>query len=57
MAARSEIDRYLDDPRAPQAFRDYGANRLRLAGTPHVRTLVPGVTASVALRPMRTAFQ
>ena len=57
MAARSEIDRYLNDPRAPQAFRDYGANGLRLAGTLHVRALVPGVTASVGLRQMRTAFQ
>ena len=55
MAARSEIDRYLDDLRVPPAFRDYGANGPRPEGTPQARTLVSGVAASVALRTMRTA--
>jgi dinuclear metal center YbgI/SA1388 family protein len=49
MAARSEIDRYLDDLLSPQGFRDYGPNGLQVEGKPDVRTLVSGVTASLAL--------
>jgi dinuclear metal center YbgI/SA1388 family protein len=49
MAARSEVDRYLNDLLAPQAFRDYGPNGLQVEGKPEVRSLVSGVTASLAL--------
>jgi dinuclear metal center YbgI/SA1388 family protein len=49
MAARSEVDRYLNDLLAPQGFRDYGPNGLQVEGKPEVRTLVSGVTASLAL--------
>ena len=49
MAARSEVDRYLNDLLAPQGFRDYGPNGLQVEGKPEVHTLVSGVTASLAL--------
>jgi dinuclear metal center YbgI/SA1388 family protein len=49
MAARSEIERYLSDLLSPESFRDYGPNGLQVEGVPEVRTLVSGVTASLAL--------
>jgi dinuclear metal center YbgI/SA1388 family protein len=49
MAARSEIERYLNDLLSAESFRDYGPNGLQVEGKPEVRTLVSGVTASLAL--------
>src|SRR3989337_2085432 len=49
MAARSEIERYLNDLLSADSFRDYGPNGLQVEGKPEVRTLVSGVTASLAL--------
>jgi dinuclear metal center YbgI/SA1388 family protein len=49
MAGRSEIERYLNDLLTPESFRDYGPNGLQIEGKPEVRTLVSGVTASLAL--------
>jgi dinuclear metal center YbgI/SA1388 family protein len=49
MAARSEIEHYLNDLLSAESFRDYGPNGLQVEGKPEVRTLVSGVTASLAL--------
>jgi dinuclear metal center YbgI/SA1388 family protein len=49
MAARSEIERYLNALLAPEGFRDYGPNGLQVEGKPEVHKIVSGVTASLAL--------
>jgi putative NIF3 family GTP cyclohydrolase 1 type 2 len=48
MANRVEIDEYLQQLLQPQAFKDYGPNGLQVEGTPEVRRIVSGVTASLA---------
>ena len=49
MAARNEIDTYLATLLAVERFKDYGPNGLQIEGRAEVRTLVSGVTASLAL--------
>ena len=48
MAHRTEIDSYLRELLAVERFRDYGPNGLQVEGRAEVRTLVSGVTASLA---------
>ena len=48
MAARSEIESYLNTLLDVGRFRDYGPNGLQVEGKPEVRKLVSGVTASRA---------
>ncbi|MCM5680708.1 Nif3-like dinuclear metal center hexameric protein [Schlegelella sp. S2-27] len=43
------MDTYLKGLLAVDRFRDYGPNGLQVEGKPEVRTLVSGVTASLAL--------
>jgi dinuclear metal center YbgI/SA1388 family protein len=49
MAARNEIDTYLATLLAVERFKDYGPNGLQIEGRTEVRTLISGVTASLAL--------
>jgi dinuclear metal center YbgI/SA1388 family protein len=49
MAARIEIERYLNQLLAPESFSDYGPNGLQVEGAAEIRRLVSGVTASRAL--------
>lgn len=49
MAARNEIDTYLATLLAVERFKDYGPNGLQIEGRAEVRSLVSGVTASLAL--------
>lgn len=49
MAARNEIDTYLASLLAVERFKDYGPNGLQIEGRAEVRSLVSGVTASLAL--------
>jgi dinuclear metal center YbgI/SA1388 family protein len=49
MAARSDIESTLASLLDVGRFRDYGPNGLQVEGKPEVRTLVSGVTASLAL--------
>jgi dinuclear metal center YbgI/SA1388 family protein len=49
MIHRDEMDTYLKGLLAVDRFRDYGPNGLQVEGRPEVRTLVSGVTASLAL--------
>ncbi|WP_280926088.1 Nif3-like dinuclear metal center hexameric protein [Caldimonas mangrovi] len=49
MIHRDEMDTYLKGLLAVDRFRDYGPNGLQVEGKPEVRTLVSGVTASLAL--------
>jgi dinuclear metal center YbgI/SA1388 family protein len=49
MAARGEIDAYLNGLLAPERFKDYGPNGLQLEGKARICRLVSGVTASLAL--------
>lgn len=46
---RSRLLSELDGLLQPQLFRDYGPNGLQVEGRPSIRTLVSGVTASLAL--------
>jgi putative NIF3 family GTP cyclohydrolase 1 type 2 len=48
MAARSEIESYLNTLLDVGRFRDYGPNGLQVEGKPEVHKLVSGVTASQA---------
>lgn len=48
MANRAEIDEYLQLLLQPQAFKDYGPNGLQVEGSPEVRRIASGVTASLA---------
>jgi dinuclear metal center YbgI/SA1388 family protein len=48
MAHRTEIDRYMGNLLAVDRFRDYGPNGLQVEGSPEVRRVVSGVTASLA---------
>jgi dinuclear metal center YbgI/SA1388 family protein len=49
MVQRRELEVYLATLLAVDTFRDYGPNGLQVEGRPEVRTLVSGVTASLAL--------
>ena len=49
MAARGEIESYLNTLLDVGRFRDYGPNGLQVEGKPEVRRIVSGVTASLAL--------
>jgi dinuclear metal center YbgI/SA1388 family protein len=49
MAQRSELESYLSELLVPQSFSDYGPNGLQIEGRSEVRSLVSGVTASLAL--------
>jgi dinuclear metal center YbgI/SA1388 family protein len=49
MVQRQEVDRYLHELLAPERFKDYGPNGLQVEGKAEVRTIVCGVTASLAL--------
>ncbi len=49
MAARSEIDNFLNRLLEPGSFKDYGPNGLQVEGKPEVLKIVSGVTASRAL--------
>ncbi len=46
---RTALERYLDDLLQPSRFTDYCPNGLQVEGRGEVRTLVTGVTASLAL--------
>jgi dinuclear metal center YbgI/SA1388 family protein len=48
MAERTEIERALNTLLRPELFRDYGPNGLQVEGTPQVRHVASGVTASLA---------
>jgi len=48
MAARTEIESYLNTLLDVGRFRDYGPNGLQVEGKPEVRKLISGVTASLA---------
>jgi dinuclear metal center YbgI/SA1388 family protein len=49
MAARAEVEAFLNQLLAPERFKDYGPNGLQVEGRTEVRRLVCGVTASLAL--------
>jgi dinuclear metal center YbgI/SA1388 family protein len=49
MAARNEIETYLNTLLAAERFEDYGPNGLQVEGAARVRRVVSGVTASLAL--------
>ena len=49
MAARGEIESYLNTLLDTGRFRDYGPNGLQVEGKPEVRKLISGVTSSRAL--------
>jgi dinuclear metal center YbgI/SA1388 family protein len=48
MADRKAIDSYLQGLLSPADFKDYGPNGLQVEGSPQVRVVVSGVTASLA---------
>jgi dinuclear metal center YbgI/SA1388 family protein len=48
MAARAEVEGFLNQLLAPDRFKDYGPNGLQVEGRGEVRKLVSGVTASLA---------
>ena len=48
MADRRDIETCLQSLLQPEAFKDYGPNGLQVEGTPRVRHLASGVTASLA---------
>ena len=49
MAARNEIETYLNRLLNADGFKDYGPNGLQVQGRAEVRRIVSGVTASLAL--------
>ncbi|HEV8690950.1 MAG TPA: Nif3-like dinuclear metal center hexameric protein [Ideonella sp.] len=49
MAARGEVERFLDQLLAPERFKDYGPNGLQVEGRGEICKVVSGVTASLAL--------
>ena len=49
MAARREIDTYLNQLLEVDRFKDYGPNGLQVEGVPEISKIVSGVTASQAL--------
>jgi dinuclear metal center YbgI/SA1388 family protein len=49
MAARGEVERFLDQLLAPERFKDYGPNGLQVEGRGQIGKVVSGVTASLAL--------
>lgn len=49
MAARSEVESYLNQLLTPERFKDYGPNGLQVEGRGEVHKVVSGVTASLAL--------
>ncbi len=48
MAERKAIETYLQALLCPADFKDYGPNGLQVEGSPEVRVVVSGVTASLA---------
>jgi dinuclear metal center YbgI/SA1388 family protein len=48
MAKRTEIETYLQTLLQADTFKDYGPNGLQVEGSPQVRCIVSGVTASLA---------
>lgn len=48
MAEREAIETYLQDLLRPGDFKDYGPNGLQVEGSPQVRVVASGVTASLA---------
>ncbi len=57
MAQRGEIESYLASVLQVDRFKDYGPNGLQVEGRAEVRTLVSGVTASLALIEAAVAAQ
>lgn len=49
MASAQELLHAFDNLLQPERFKDYGPNGLQVEGRPHVRRVVSGVTASLAL--------
>ncbi|WKB54769.1 Nif3-like dinuclear metal center hexameric protein [Eleftheria terrae] len=49
MTHRDELNAYLKGLLEVDRFRDYGPNGLQVEGRPEIRTLITGVTASLAL--------
>jgi dinuclear metal center YbgI/SA1388 family protein len=49
MTHRSDLEAHLDALLEPGRFKDYGPNGLQVEGRAQVRTIVSGVTASLAL--------
>jgi dinuclear metal center YbgI/SA1388 family protein len=49
MAARGEMEGFLNQLLSADRFKDYGPNGLQVEGKPEIRKLVSGVTASLAL--------
>jgi dinuclear metal center YbgI/SA1388 family protein len=48
MAARAEVEAFLQQLLAPDRFKDYGPNGLQVQGRDEIRKVVSGVTASLA---------
>ena len=49
MAARAEVEGFLQQLLAPERFKDYGPNGLQVEGRAEIHKVVSGVTASLAL--------
>ena len=49
MPTRQDLERHLGEILEPGRFKDYGPNGLQVEGREHIRHLVCGVTASLAL--------
>lgn len=49
MAARAEVEAFLQQLLAPERFKDYGPNGLQVEGRAEIHKVVSGVTASLAL--------
>ena len=49
MASAQDLLHAFDTLLQPERFKDYGPNGLQVEGRPHVRRIVSGVTASLAL--------
>lgn len=57
MTSRTELENYLGTLLDAGRFRDYGPNGLQVEGRAHVRRIVSGVTASLALIEAAVAAQ
>lgn len=49
MAARADVESFLNQLLTPERFKDYGPNGLQVEGRAQIRRVVSGVTASLAL--------
>ena len=56
-ASRSELLATFDQLLQPERFKDYGPNGLQVEGKPEIRSIISGVTASLALIEAAVAAQ